>query len=102
MGRVEYLKQALLHYPYKNFASYLLKWNRYNDLLVMQIKESLENKNFIAKIGYGIGYSIIKPAHWFLTTYIRHKGFVDSWSGFIFSLFSALRFPVSYIRYLSL
>ncbi|MDP2672139.1 MAG: glycosyltransferase family 2 protein, partial [Candidatus Daviesbacteria bacterium] len=100
VGRVEYLKHALLHYPYKNFASYILKWNRYNDLLAVQIKENLRNKNFIVRIGYGVGYPIVKPAHWFLTTYIRHKGFMDGWSGFVFSLFSALRFPVSYIKYL--
>lgn len=102
VGRVEYLEHALLHYPYKNFASYLVKWNRYNDLLATQIKENIKNKNFIVKIGYGIGYLIIKPAHWFLTTYIRHKGFMDLWPGFIFSLFSALRFPVSYLKYLKI
>ena len=99
-GQVGYLKQALLHYPYGDFAAYLLKWNRYNDLLAGQIKESLRNKNFIVKIGYGIGYLIVKPAHWFLTTYFRHKGFMDLWSGFVFSLFSALRFPVSFLKYL--
>jgi len=102
VGRVEYLRHALLHYPYTNFASYLVKWNRYNDLLATQIKESLRNKSFIMRVVYAAGYLIIKPAHWFLTTYIRHKGFMDRWPGFVFSLFSALRFPVSYIRYLSL
>jgi len=102
IGRVEYLKHALLHYPYKNFAAYFVKWNRYNDLLVMQIKENLKNKSLFMKVVYAIGYLIVKPVHWFLTTYIRHKGFMDLWPGFVFSLFSALRFPVSYIRYLSL
>lgn len=100
VGKVGYLKEALFHYPYKNFASYLVKWNRYNDLLVRQIKESLKNKSNPAKIAYAIGYLIIKPIHWFLTTYIRHKGFMDSWPGFVFSGFSALRFPVSYLKYL--
>lgn len=100
VGRVEYLKHALLHYPYKDFAFYLMKWNRYNDLQADQIKEILKNKNFLLKIGYGIGYLIVKPAHWFLTTYIRHKGFMDSWDGFVFSLFSSLRFPASYLKYL--
>lgn len=102
IGNVEYLKHALLHYPYKNFASYLVKWNRYNDLLAMQIKESLRSKNFLEKAGYTIGYLIIKPAHWFLTTYIRHKGFMDLWPGFVFPFFSALRFPVSYLKYIKI
>lgn len=101
-GNVEYLKHALLHYPYKDFGYYLLKWDRYNNFLATQIKDSLKDKNIVMKAVYGVGYLIVKPFHWFLTTYIRHKGFMDGWSGFIFSLFSALRFPVSYIKYLSL
>ena len=31
-GKVGYLKTALLHYPYNNFAHYINKWNRYNKL----------------------------------------------------------------------
>lgn len=99
-GKVGYLKHALLHYPYKNFNFYVTKWLRYNKLFAGQIREELENKSTIKRIVYGIGYLFIKPLHWFLTTYIRHKGFYDSWQGFIFSLMSSLRFPVSYILYL--
>jgi glycosyltransferase involved in cell wall biosynthesis len=102
VGKVGYLNHALLHYPYENFASYLEKWNRYNSLLASQIKEKVKNRSFFIRPVYAVGYLIVKPAHWFLTTYIRHKGFMDSWPGFIFSLFSALRFPVSYIKYLNL
>jgi glycosyltransferase involved in cell wall biosynthesis len=102
VGRVEYLKCALLHYPYKDFKSYLAKWDRYNELLASQIKEKVNDRNIFIKSVYGVGYLIVKPAHWFLTTYIRHKGFMDLWPGFVFSFFSALRFPISYIKYLSL
>lgn len=101
-GGVGYLKESLLHYPYKDFASYYLKWNRYNDLLVKQIEDNLKNKNSFTKIIYCAGYLIIKPVHWFLTTYIRHKGFMDLWPGFVFSFFSAIRFPVSYLKYLKI
>lgn len=99
-GSAGYLKHALLHYPYKTFSSYIAKWNKYNNLLAAQIKEDLKVKNFFAKFIYAIGYLIVKPSHWFLTTYVRHKGFMDSWQGFVFSLFSALRFPVSYLKYI--
>ena len=102
VGRVGYLKHALLHYPYEDFGYYLLKWNRYNNLLATQIKDNLKDKNFFIKIVYGVGYLIVKPAHWFLTTYIRHKGFMDLWPGFVFSFFSALRFPVAYFKYLKI
>jgi glycosyltransferase involved in cell wall biosynthesis len=100
-GKVEYLKNGLLHYPYKDFASYIAKWNKYNSLLAGQIKDKLRAKNFFVKTLYAVGYLVVKPGHWFLTTYIRHKGFMDLWPGFVFSFFSALRFPVSYIKYLS-
>ena len=30
-GKVGYLKEALLHYPYKDFSHYIRKWNLYND-----------------------------------------------------------------------
>lgn len=100
-GKVGYLKEALLHYPYRDFAFYLSKWNRYNDLIATQIDEELKNKDAVQKAAYGAGYLLLKPTHWFLTTFLRHKGFVDSWQGFTFSMFSALRFPVSYIKYLT-
>lgn len=100
-GKVGYLKSALLHYPYKSFFHYLKKWNLYNNLFAVQIKEEQKNKNIFRKFLYAIGYLFIKPSHWFLTTYFRHKGLMDSWQGFVFSLFSALRFPVSYMKYLS-
>lgn len=101
-GKSGYLKNALLHYPYKNFSHYLNKWNRYNILFAEQIKKEQGKKNILQKFFYAIGYLFVKPSHWFLTTYFRHKGFMDSWQGFTFSLFSALRFPVSYMKYLTI
>ena len=101
-GKVGYLKTALLHYPYKDFSHYINKWQRYNKLFAEQIKEEQKNRNILKKLLYTIGYLVVKPGHWFLTTYLRHKGFYDSWQGFVFSLFSALRFPVSYLESLGL
>jgi len=101
-GKVGYLKTALLHYPYKDFSHYLRKWNLYNNLFATQIKEEQSKKNIFIKLIFAFAYLVAKPGHWFLTTYFRHKGFMDGWSGFVFSLFSALRFPVSYIKYLTL
>lgn len=99
-GKTGYLKEALLHYPYKNFNEYFKKWERYTGFIAGQIKAEQNKKNIVGKIFYALVYLIIKPSHWFLITYVRHKGFLDLWSGFVFSFFSALRFPVSYIKYL--
>ena len=101
-GKVGYLRFALLHYPYKDFSHYLRKWNLYNNLFAAQIKEELSNKNIFQKFFYSIGYLFIKPIYWLIITYIRHKGFMDGWQGFVFSLFSSLRFPVSYVKSLGL
>lgn len=99
-GKVGYLKEALLHYPYKDFPAYTKKWMRYNHLLAAQIEDEMKKKNIISKFYYGFAYVIAKPGHWMITAYGRHKGFMDSWQGFVFALFSALRFPVSYALYL--
>lgn len=100
-GKIGYLKKALFHYPYKNFSMYLMKWNRYNNLIAQQIKQETDGRGFRTRSVYAVNFLVLKPIVWFLTTYIRHKGFVDSWQGFVFSLFSALRFPVAYVKYLA-
>jgi glycosyltransferase involved in cell wall biosynthesis len=100
-GQTAYLKSAMLHYPYFNFSHYLKKWNVYNKVFASQIEEEQKTKNFALKIFYAVMYLFVRPAHWLFTTYFRHKGFMDGWQGFTFSFFSALRFPVSYLLYLS-
>lgn len=100
-GKVGYLKSALLHYPYKDFAFYVSKWKRYNLFFANQIKQEMEGKSILYKFFAGFGYLVLRPAHWLFTTYIRHKGFYDSWQGFVFSLMSALRFPMSYFYYVT-
>jgi len=96
-GKVGYLHAALLHYPYKDFANYKLKWERYNSIFAAQMKTELQHKNYLFKMWFAINNLILKPITWFLMAYIRHKGFVDGWQGFIFAYYSALRFPASYI-----
>lgn len=99
-GKVGYLENALLHYPYKDFSAYYQKWMRYNHFIAGQINDEMKEKNLFLKIYFAAGYLIAKPGHWMITAYGRHKGFMDGWQGFVFALFSALRFPVSYILYL--
>jgi hypothetical protein len=46
-----------------------------------------------------LNYFLLKPSYWFLKVFLRHKGFRDGFPGFVFALFSALRFPVAYVKY---
>lgn len=95
-GKTAYLKHPLLHYADPSFKRYLLRYGRYTDLIAKELREQKIGLNPFV----GLKYLVILPVWWFLLTYIRHKGFVDSWQGFVFSFFSAARFPVSYVKYL--
>lgn len=88
LGETGYLKNDLLHLRDKTFTIYIERFNRYTDLLSTQInKPSL------------LDYMFVKPSFWFLKAYLLHKGFVDGFPGFVFAIFSALRFPVAYMKY---
>lgn len=95
-GKIGYLKNPLIHIADPTFSRYLMRFSRYTNLLAEELKEKKIGRNPIR----GIKYLFILPVWWFLLTYIRHKGFMDSWQGFVFSFFSALRFPVAYKKYL--
>ncbi len=96
-GRVGWLKENLLHYDSPTFSKYIKRNNRYTTLMAKQFREQKLSKNPLT----ALNYLIIKPVYWFILTFIRHKGFMDLWQGFVFSFFSSLRFPVAYIKYLS-
>jgi (heptosyl)LPS beta-1,4-glucosyltransferase len=93
-GRVGWLQHDLYHMDSPTFQRYLMRNSRYIDLLATELKEQKTNKNPIMPVKQ----LVVLPAWWFASTYIRHKGFKDGWPGFVFSFFSALRFPRSYIR----
>lgn len=95
-GKVGWLSEPLYHWDSPTFSRYLQRNSRYIDLIATELKEKKVSKNAQSFIEY----ILYKPLHWFLLTYIRHKGFLDSWQGLVFSFFSALRFPRAYIRFL--
>jgi glycosyltransferase involved in cell wall biosynthesis len=95
-GQVGKLHNPLIHMSDTSFQRYLLRFHRYTDLLA----ENLRHSHPHFSLFMAMQYLLISPIWWFVMTYGRHKGFMDSWQGFAFSFFSALRFPVSYIKYL--
>jgi len=54
--------------------------------------KNLKEKGVKPSIINALKYYIIYPKLWFLKTYFRHKGFIDGVPGFVFCLFSALRY----------
>ena len=95
-GRVGWLRNDLIHMADPTFSRYLHRNSRYIDLIVKELTEKKINKS----VFNGLKYLIVLPNRWFILTFIRHKGFLDGWQGFVFSFFSALRFPRAYVRYL--
>lgn len=94
-GNVGHLKHPLIHMADTSFSRYFMRWNRYVNLIVDELVA--KNPGFLSLFDY----LFLKPIWWFLLTYIRHKGFIDSWQGFVFSFFSSLRFPVAYLRFIT-
>jgi len=93
-GKTGYLTYPILHFPYPDFSHYLLHFNTYTDLFSKEIIKNNIRFNFINYCEY----FIFKPIFWFILLYFRHKGFQDGFPGFVFSIFSSLRYPVSYIK----
>lgn len=94
-GKAGYLKNDLIHLADPNFDRYLTRFNRYTSLIAQELADKKVGLNFLS----GLNYFIVKPVFWFLWTYFRHKGYQDGFPGFIFSLFSAFRYTVAYIKY---
>lgn len=95
-GKVGYLKNDLLHLRDKNFSEYLTRFKRYTSLLSTQLPDKGVKINIVSFIEY----MIIKPIYWFVKVFIRHKGFIDGFPGFVFAFFSSLRFPIAYYKFM--
>lgn len=93
-GKVGYLKTDLLHVRDKTFSIYLYRFNRYTSLLATQLQKVNLPINFISFVNF----IFFKPIVWFVKSYLRHRGYVDGFPGFVFALFSSLRFPVAYFK----
>ncbi len=94
-GAIDWLQHDLLHHDSPTFAKYLHRANRYTDLTA---KEFLHQKLEI-NLKNHLRYLFIKPTADFLLRFIRHKAFLDRFPGFVFALFSALHWPIAYIKY---
>lgn len=97
-GLVGWLKNDLAHYADTSFSLYLLRANRYTTLLAKELKE----KNTPINFSSFLKFYLFKPLWWFLKTFFRHRGYVDGFPGFVFSFYSALRFPIAYTKYYEL
>ncbi len=94
-GSIGWLDGHLLHYNSPDFSVYVRKANTYTSLTALE----WEKKKVPVSVGSFIRFVIWKPVTTFFSLYLRHKGFMDGMSGFVFALFSGLHFPIAYIKY---
>ncbi len=92
-GIVGHLKHPLDHYSYVSVDQYWKKSASYIKLTAEAIRSQ---KNY-RSMRVALSYMLIRPTMTFLSLYIRHKGFMDGWRGFVYALFSALHFPKAYL-----
>lgn len=90
-GEIGYLKNPLLHYADPDFSRYLKRWDRYTTAEVERLPKGV-------KLGF-FSYFIWKPKITFLLMFFRHKGFQDGFPGFVFALFSSIRFWAIYTKW---
>jgi len=93
-GELGWAEGHLLHYPYPNFELYIQKWNAYTSLKAHQLQQEGVHITFL----HSLQFFFIKPCVTFLSLFIRHKGFVDGYPGFIFALYSGLYHSMSYLK----
>jgi len=94
-GKVDWLFNDLEHHDSPTLSRYFARMSRYTDLKAEEFqKEDIGKNPFLVAF-----YLVVKPLVVFLTLFIRHKGILDGWRGLLWSLFSALHFPVGYYKY---
>lgn len=94
-GGVSWLTESLIHMADPTFKRYLERANRYTTLTAMNLQKEAIPIGFAP----GIQYMIIKPCTVFLLLFLRHKGFLDGFSGFVWALMSGLHWPIAYMKY---
>jgi glycosyltransferase involved in cell wall biosynthesis len=94
-GAVGYLKEPMLHYSYRTSVDYWKKAETYTTLTAIFMKEKHTQKSF----GTWVRYNVALPVKMFFLLFIRHKGFVDGWYGFVFAYWSALHYPIAYRKF---
>lgn len=95
-GGVSWLTEPLTHMSDPTFNRYVERANRYTSLTAQRLAEQHVSKSVFSSGNY-IFY---KPVSTFLSLYLRHRGYMDGFSGFVWALMSGLHYPIAYLKYL--
>lgn len=93
-GVTAWVQGDLDHYATPHFSRYILRENRYSSLTAGELKAAGVPITLLNTISY----LFLKPLSTFLSLYIRYRGFMDGFPGFVFSLFSGLHHALAYMK----
>lgn len=94
-GEVGTLDGHLIHHTAPTFSRYLSNANRYTSLT----SQEFADQGVRISLGSTVFYVLVKPLITFSRLYLRHKGFLDGFPGFVFALFSGLHWPIAFMKY---
>lgn len=94
-GQVHYLRQPMEHYSYRTKEDYWRKTNNYIALTALEMKAKHTPKNIFSYIYF----CFWKPTYTFFMLFIRHKGFMDGWPGFLFAYWSGIYYALAYKKF---
>lgn len=93
-GTVGQLKGHLIHFTAPTLERYVTNANRYTSLTAEELKRNGVGLDILSTFSF----FVIKPLTTFLLLYVRHKGYMDGFAGFVFALFSGLHWPIAYLK----
>lgn len=94
-GGVSWLSEPMIHMADPTFSRYLQRANRYTTLTAENLQTAKVGKDVLTTLYY----ILWMPTKMFVLLFFRHKGFLDGFSGFIWSLMSGLHYPIAYMKY---
>lgn len=94
-GKLATANGHLLHYANPDLSCYLRKFNTYTSFKAQQLQEA---QLPLTAFNYWF-YTWWLPGKTFFSLFIRHRGYVDGWAGFLFAFFSGLHHRVAFFKY---
>lgn len=93
-GQVATAAGHLQHYAFPDFATYMTKFNRYTSFEAERLAKTQPELTLRMAIAYWLG----KPLETFYKIFLRHRGYVDGFSGFTFALMSSIFHIFTYLK----
>jgi len=93
-GNIGWFTGELDHFATPEFGRYLRRENAYSSLHAQDLYKQKIQINLVNTLNY----LFLKPFITFTSLYIRYRGFLDGFPGFVFSLYSGFHHAFSYMK----